>query len=153
MASSSSISATSSLSGISCTLGDGQRDCDCRTIAPAVNAQLTAMRLGYRAAEREPDAKAIGLARMQRRWSVSTESRRKARAAIADAEPHELRLPALCDDPYLARGTIRPGDGLCGIADEVDEDLLDLKPVSHDGRQIAAHLYLQCDIQRLEVRA
>jgi hypothetical protein len=34
----------------------------------------------------------------------------------------------------MARGTICPGDSLCGIADEFDEDLLDLKPVSHDGR-------------------
>jgi hypothetical protein len=102
------------------------------------------MGLGDRAADRQPHADPIGLARVEGLEQSVELLRIEPRTGILHFDEHIVRFHA-GHDRKLARSAADTAHRFDGIDDEIDEYLLQLDPIRREERQVSHKPALQAD--------
>src|SRR5688572_15004730 len=103
------------------------------------------------AADGEPDPHAGALRRVERVEQLVYTLLVDAHAGIPYGQAHSILVLAFGSDQQLPRAVVHAHHRVAGVADQVQDDLLELDPVTGQRRKILGELRMNCDPVSLKV--
>ncbi|EEF26336.1 conserved hypothetical protein, partial [Ricinus communis] len=120
---------------------DGELDTERRAGRRAARGDTAAVARDDGTADRQAEAHAVGLGRKERLEQACAVGVGDARTAVAYADKDHAVVPARAQFQAAGREAVHR---LQGVHHQVDQDLLQLDAVAHDGRQAGRQVDAQC---------
>src|SRR5215831_17861934 len=132
------------------TAGNGKREGGTGTVV-CLRPETSMMSLDDRATDGEPDAHAIGFRCVEGVEQLDHILGVHAHADIPHAHADTIAVLAFGSDQQLPRAIVHVNHRVGGVAEQVQDDLLELDPIAGDGREVLGELRLKNDAVALEV--
>src|SRR4029450_3217763 len=123
---------------------NGKRKGDAWTVI-RLCPKTAVMSLDDRAADGEADTHAVAFCRVEGVEQLAHVLRIDADAGIAHAHAHTIALLVLGSDQQLPRPIVHGGHRIRGVADQVQDDLLELNTIPGDRGEALGELQLKRD--------
>ena len=117
--------------------GNGKREGGARAIV-RLCPEAAVMSLDDGAADGEPDAHAVALRRVEGVEQLVHALAVEAHAGIPHAQAHTIAVVPFGSDQQLPRAIVHVGHRVGGVAEQVQDDLLELDAIAGDGGRSSA---------------
>ena len=121
--------------------GNGKREGGTRAVV-RLCPEATVVSLDDGAADKQPDAHAVALRRVEGIEQAIRALAVEARASIPNSHADTIAVLSFGLNQQLPRAIVHVGHRVRGVAKQIQDDLLELNAIAGDGRQIVGKLRL-----------